>query len=576
MIPRRYASRAVVAVVVATVCILVGPAASSCVNRSSCSEQGDCINTVCSCDAGYEGNTCADRVTNNYASMKSLGQTGILLTLIYVLSTIFRYLRAELLGGIIAGFLLGPVADWVAYEDAWFTVGMIGLSLLVMEGGLGIDVKNFLKTWKLTTNLAITGTILPCLLGWGMMSAFGYGSLEGFSAGTALSSTSIGMSLMMLMQFDYLKTPLGGIIAVAAMVDDVASLVILAVIGELQNASDSTTTGDWVWLVAKPVLISLGIIAAGALLTLVVPIVYTHLEHRLRQYYRSKHRARAANGEDGTVLVPAPARVGVVDETGGVASSDPVEIAVQADLDVYIMTGLILTTFAMVMGAGYAGSSYLLGAFASGMAFSQLRYPHNPDESRAELLWGNHASLGWWLPSVSFATLGFSIPASDLMDAGGFGLGMLYVIPAVLGKFCLGSFVPSKDGKWWSGGGFYGNFDDALVVGVAMVARGELGFVMSQQSFQAGILGAKPYVACIWALFVCTLCPPFVFGWALQRKKNKDALVADAAASTQDAKSESADANQSEKNAEDFAAPTATDTYSNDVNMNMTMTVTEV
>eukprot|EP00041_Stephanoeca_diplocostata_P035132 m.1228186 g.1228186 ORF g.1228186 m.1228186 type:complete len:92 (+) comp24643_c1_seq41:329-604(+) len=67
-----------------------------------------------------------------------------------------------------------------------------------------------------------------------------------FSAGTALSSTSIGMSLMMLMQFDYLKTPLGGIIAVAAMVDDVASLVILAVIGELQNASDSTTTGDWV------------------------------------------------------------------------------------------------------------------------------------------------------------------------------------------------------------------------------------------------------------------------------------------------------------------------------------------
>lgn len=35
------------------------------------------------------------------------------------------------------------------------------------------------------------------------------------------------MSLMMLIQFDYLKTPLGSLIAVAAMVDDVASLVIL-------------------------------------------------------------------------------------------------------------------------------------------------------------------------------------------------------------------------------------------------------------------------------------------------------------------------------------------------------------
>eukprot|EP00038_Savillea_parva_P028121 m.63277 g.63277 ORF g.63277 m.63277 type:complete len:156 (+) comp8145_c0_seq1:1727-2194(+) len=60
------------------------------------------------------------------------------------------------------------------------------------------------------------------------------------------------------------------------------------------------------------------------------------------------------------------------------------------------------------------------------------------------------------------------------------------------------------------------------VVGWAMVARGELGFVMSQQSFEADVLSARPYVACIWALFVCTLVPPFIFGWALARKKRKD------------------------------------------------------
>lgn len=61
-----------------------------------------------------------------------------------------------------------------------------------------------------------------------------------------------------------------------------------------------------------------------------------------------------------------------------------------------------------------------------------------------------------------FATLGFSIPAADLVDASGFGLGMLYVIPAFLGKFVLGSLVPGKDGGCFTGG-FTGNFDDALV-----------------------------------------------------------------------------------------------------------------
>ena len=63
---------------------------------------------------------------------------------------------------------------------------------------------------------------------------------------------------------------------------------------------------------------------------------------------------------------------------------------------------------------------------------------------------------------VFFATLGFSIPASDLIDVDGFGLGMLYVLPAFLGKFVLGSFVPGKDGGLCNGG-FSGNFDDALV-----------------------------------------------------------------------------------------------------------------
>ena len=71
-----------------------------------------------------------------------------------------------------------------AHTDGVYTVGRIGLSLLVMEGGLGIDVTRFKQTWKLTTNLALTGTILPCLLGWGLLSIFGYGTLEGFAAGT--------------------------------------------------------------------------------------------------------------------------------------------------------------------------------------------------------------------------------------------------------------------------------------------------------------------------------------------------------------------------------------------------------
>jgi hypothetical protein len=181
----------------------------------------------------------------------------VLLLLIWGFSLVCRTLHAELLGAIVAGLLLGPgVAGWIAYEKATYMVGRAGLILLVMEGGLGIDVAHFKKTWGLTTTIAISGTILPCAFGWLLLLAFNRGTLEGFAAGTALSSTSIGMSLMMLIQFDYLKTPLGGIIAVAAMVDDVASLVILAVLTEIgRNEGQASTATEWAWLVFKPLLV---------------------------------------------------------------------------------------------------------------------------------------------------------------------------------------------------------------------------------------------------------------------------------------------------------------------------------
>eukprot|EP00038_Savillea_parva_P028123 m.63276 g.63276 ORF g.63276 m.63276 type:complete len:594 (+) comp8145_c0_seq1:282-2063(+) len=425
---------------------------AQCVDRASCSDHGDCVNQQCSCDQLYTGSTCQDKNTNDLSDMETLLQSAVLLLLIYVLSSLFRSLRAELLGGIVAGFLMGPVAGWTAHTDGVYTVGRIGLSLLVMEGGLGIDVTRFKQTWKLTTNLALTGTILPCLLGWGLLSIFGYGTLEGFAAGTALSSTSIGMSLMMLIQFDYLKTPLGGIIAVAAMIDDVASLVILAVLGELQEADGSTSTNDWVWLIFRPILISLALIVAGAILTAIVPGVYQRVETIVMDRVRRNARSKVTNG--------------AVEATGGdkphVMTEEEIDTEAHEQLDHLIMIGLITVTAVMVLSAGYAGSSYLLGAFSSGMAFSQLRAKGDPDISRAEILWQRHSSLSWWLVSVSFATLGFSIPAADLFEAEGFGLGMLYVIPAILGKLCLGSFVPGKDGSHCNGG-FYGNFDDALV-----------------------------------------------------------------------------------------------------------------
>ena len=60
----------------------------------------------------------------------SQAQTGLMLLLIYVLTLVFRVVHADLLGGVLAGFLLLPVSGWVVHEAAIQTVGRIGVSLL--------------------------------------------------------------------------------------------------------------------------------------------------------------------------------------------------------------------------------------------------------------------------------------------------------------------------------------------------------------------------------------------------------------------------------------------------------------
>ena len=157
-------------------------------------------------------------------------------------------------------------------------------------------------------------------------------------------------------------------------------------------------------LVAKPVLVSIAIIAAGAMLCWLVPWFYCAVEAGLR----TSTQARVTTGE---------------------LCNDNEEATVQERLDGLIQVGLLLATFGMVMAAGCkkitppdavkprnririedpphlsflffsffsfptlhsslqptraadAGSSYLLGAFAAGMAFSQLEHPDRPGESR--------------------------------------------------------------------------------------------------------------------------------------------------------------------------------------------------
>ena len=128
---------------------------------------------------------------------------------------------------------------------------------------------------------------------------------------------------------------------------------VITEIGQNDAPLTSTAAAEWVWLVCKPLLISLGVIAAGAMLLLLVPPTFG-----LVRSYNTRTLSKTLEG-------------------------DALAAAIQTRQDAAIRFGLLLVTAGASVGAGFVGSSYLLGAFAAGMAFSKLEAP---DGCRAEEL----------------------------------------------------------------------------------------------------------------------------------------------------------------------------------------------
>jgi len=137
-----------------------------------------------------------------------------------------------LIAEIVVGCVLGPeVFDVVPEVEGIKLVGLLGLLLIVLEGGLHIELVTMQSIGRKAGFIAVSGTTLPVLLSLSVLPRFhGFTNLEGLIAGVSLSSTAIGMAAKLMQSLGLLTTHIGKLITCAAMIDDVASLVLLAVI----------------------------------------------------------------------------------------------------------------------------------------------------------------------------------------------------------------------------------------------------------------------------------------------------------------------------------------------------------
>ena len=159
----------------------------------------------------------------------------ILLAGAKLLGALFRKIKQPALGGeILAGIILGPTLfGIVQISDGLELISTIAIFFVMLFIGLEMNLSEIRKTGKSALLISVTSLIIPFFAGYQLSVVFGLDLIESLFIGLLLSVTSVPVSAMILRELGILKTKAGTTVMSVAIIDDIISLVILAIILQL-------------------------------------------------------------------------------------------------------------------------------------------------------------------------------------------------------------------------------------------------------------------------------------------------------------------------------------------------------
>lgn len=151
---------------------------------------------------------------------------------------------------ILLGIIIGPpLLGWIESGKALESLGQLGVLLLLGVAGLRLGLARLVNAGWPGLWVALLGMFF-CLAGGYVLAIF-WGSTqeEAVYVGTALTATSIGVSVQALQQFGLIERSVGRIVIAAAIIDDVVALYLLALAHGILG--EGLEAGRLLWFVVQ-------------------------------------------------------------------------------------------------------------------------------------------------------------------------------------------------------------------------------------------------------------------------------------------------------------------------------------
>ncbi|ROR32365.1 cation:proton antiporter [Inmirania thermothiophila] len=372
------------------------------------------------------------------------------------------------IGEIAAGVLLGPsLLGLVEPTPLLEVLAEVGVILLLFEVGLETDGRRLLHAGPRAAAVALVGFLVPLLLGHLVAARlFGLAPITAALVGGTLTATSIGVTVRVLRDLRSQEGREGQIVLGAAVLDDILGVVLLALL--YQHAVGGAMS-------PAAVVRVLAFIGAFFLLAPLAAKLMAELLHRFER---------------------------------------------RSELPGLIPTAMVSLVLLFGWLAHVLGAPALLGGFAAGLALSRRFFlPFGAAlhaALRADPRFSRHVEDEMRPVVRLFTPLFFVVVGLELDlravpwgDPTIWGLTAALLAVAVTGKLAAGLFAG-------------GDLRRRLVVGTAMVPRGEVGLVFAELGRVHGLLGADHYAALVLVIAATTLAAPLALRRLLQKVRGGD------------------------------------------------------
>ena len=188
-----------------------------------------------------------------------------------------RFGYPAILGEIAAGIVLGPpILGLLAGGEAISILGEFGILLMMLYIGMHLDLGDLRRASVPGLLAAVGGFLVPTALGMALMLGVGRSPLEALFVGLAMGVTSLATKSRILVDLKILDTRIAHVLVAAALLSDLAVLVVFAaVIGPDTADGISLATGAVAGL--KALAFSIGALLAA---TLLLPVVKRYTKGR--------------------------------------------------------------------------------------------------------------------------------------------------------------------------------------------------------------------------------------------------------------------------------------------------------